>query len=238
MSLNFNRIANGNSFNYVVGLNFGELEGDKAFGIVKHYDTKGVEVKKVRLPITLETEMFAPFLNSLTLNPKIVNDDEEIEYVYAFQDRINNKTANTYGIAQGENNVLASFSGRTEKGNITMTGYGAKRNGEYDRLYTYYGSDYSATSFITDFYKFPFESLSVNDLDETSSGSIKYLSNVKEIRFEGDYQSYQVFNIEGRLISTGNTVKTISTQGWNKGIYIIKTISKLGKLNSKKILVN
>ncbi len=236
LSLNFNRIANGNTFNYVVGLNFGEVEGDKAFGIVKHYDTKGVEVKKVRLPITLETELFAPFLNALTLNPTIVNDDDKIEYVYAYQDRVNNKAANTYSIAQDENNLLASFSGRTEKGNITMSGYGTKRNGEYDRLYVYYGSDYSATSFITDFYKFPFESLAVNDIQKNKQ-SIKYLSNVKEIRVDYEYATYQVFNMNGNLISSGNSSKTIFTNGWNKGVYIIKTLDKQGKANTAKILV-
>ncbi|WP_291123319.1 T9SS type A sorting domain-containing protein [Empedobacter sp. UBA7620] len=234
LSLNFNRIANGNTFNYVVGLNFGEVEGDKAFGIVKHYDTKGVEVKKVRLPITLETELFAPFLNALTLNPTIVNDDDKIEYVYAYQDRVNNKAANTYSIAQDENNLLASFSGRTEKGNITMSGYGTKRNGEYDRLYVYYGSDYSATSFITDFYKFPFESLAVNDIQKNKQ-SIKYLSNVKEIRVDYEYATYQVFNMNGNLISSGNSSKTIFTNGWNKGVYIIKTLDKQGKANTAKI---
>ncbi len=236
LSLNMNRIPSDNSFNYVVGLNAGEMDGDKAFGLVKHYDAKGVEVKKVRLPITLETELFAPFLNALTLNPTIVNDDDKIEYVYAYQDRENGVAANTYGIAQDENNVLAMFSGRTERGNITTIGYGMNKKGEFDRLYAYYGSDYSATSFITDFYKFPFESLAVNDIQKNTQ-SIKYLSNVKEIRVDYDYETYQVFNMSGNLISSGNSSKTIFTNGWNKGVYVIKTIDKQGKANTAKILV-
>ncbi|MFV0144675.1 hypothetical protein OBJ68_04480 [Empedobacter falsenii] len=236
LSLNMNRIPSDNSFNYVVGLNAGEMDGDKAFGLVKHYDAKGVEVKKVRLPITLETELFAPFLNALTLNPTIVNDDDKIEYVYAYQDRENGVAANTYGIAQDENNVLAMFSGRTERGNITTIGYGMNKKGEFDRLYAYYGSDYSATSFITDFYKFPFESLAVNDIQKNTQ-SIKYLSNVKEIRVDYDYATYQVFNMSGNLISSGNSFKTIFTNGWNKGVYVIKTIDKQGKANTAKILV-
>ena len=236
LSLNLNRIANGTSYNYVVGLNYGEIEGDKAFGIVKHYDTKGEEIKKVRLPISPETELFAPFLNKLTLNPTIVNDDEKIEYVYAYQDRVNNIGANTYSIAQDENNVLASFSGRTEKGNITMSGYGTKRNGEFDRLYIYYGSDYSATSYNTDFYKFPFEALVVNDVQKNKH-SIHYLNNVKEIRIDYDYQTYQVYNMNGNLISSGNALKTIFTNGWEKGVYIVKTIDKQGQANTVKILV-
>ena len=236
LSLNMNRIPSDNSFNYVVGLNAGEMDGDKAFGLVKHYDAKGVEVKKVRLPITLETELFAPFLNALTLNPTIVNDDDKIEYVYAYQDRENGVAANTYGLAQDENNVLAMFSGRTERGNITTIGYGMNKKGEFDRLYAYYGSDYSATSFITDFYKFPFESLAVNDIQKNTQ-SIKYLSNVKEIRVDYDYETYQVFNMSGNLISSGNSSKTIFTNGWNKGVYVIKTIDKQGKANTAKILV-
>ena len=236
LSLNMNRIPSDNSFNYVVGLNAGEMDGDKAFGLVKHYDAKGVEVKKVRLPITLETELFAPFLNALTLNPTIVNDDDKIEYVYAYQDRENGVAANTYGIAQDENNVLAMFSGRTERGNITTIGYGMNKKGEFDRLYAYYGSDYSATSFITDFYKFPFESLAVNDIQKNTQ-SKKYLSNVKEIRVDYDYETYQVFNMSGNLISSGNSSKTIFTNGWNKGVYVIKTIDKQGKANTAKILV-
>ena len=236
LSLNMNRIPSDNSFNYVVGLNAGEMDGDKAFGLVKHYDAKGVEVKKVRLPTTLETELFAPFLNALTLNPTIVNDDDKIEYVYAYQDRENGVAANTYGIAQDENNVLAMFSGRTERGNITTIGYGMNKKGEFDRLYAYYGSDYSATSFITDFYKFPFESLAVNDIQKNTQ-SIKYLSNVKEIRVDYDYETYQVFNMSGNLISSGNSSKTIFTNGWNKGVYVIKTIDKQGKANTAKILV-
>ena len=236
LSLNFNRIPNGDSYNYVVGLNAGEMEGDKAFGLVKHYDTKGVEVKKVRLPISAETELFAPFLNQLTLDPRIVNNDDKIEYVYAYLDRQNNVGANTYSIAQDENNVLASFSGRTAKGNITMAGYGANRKGEFDRLYAYYGSDYSATSYVTDFYKFPFEVLGVNDITK-SNQSIKYLSNVNQITIGYDYSTYQVYNVNGNLVDTGKSVKTIYTNGWNKGVYFIKTIDKQGKANAAKILV-
>ena len=100
----------------------------------------------------------------------------------------------------------------------------------------YYGSDYSATSFITDFYKFPFESLAVNDIQKNTQ-SIKYLSNVKEIRVDYDYETYQVFNMSGNLISSGNSSKTIFTNGWNKGVYVIKTIDKQGKANTAKILV-
>ncbi|HAD79986.1 MAG TPA: hypothetical protein DCF99_12075 [Flavobacteriaceae bacterium] len=110
------------------------------------------------------------------------------------------------------------------------------KKGEFDRLYAYYGSDYSATSFITDFYKFPFESLAVNDIQKNTQ-SIKYLSNVKEIRVDYDYETYQVFNMSGNLISSGNSSKTIFTNGWNKGVYVIKTIDKQGKANTAKILV-
>ncbi|MGV0923027.1 hypothetical protein [Empedobacter tilapiae] len=236
LSLNFNRITNDNSYNYLFGLNFGELEGENAYGIVKHYDPKGKEVKKVRLPISNKTENFSPFLTSATLNPYIINSDDKIEYIYAYQDKINNKAANTYAIAQDENNLVALFGGRTEKGNVTGAGYLSNRKGKIDRIYTYYGSDYSATSYLTEFYKLPLETLAVNDVTKNNQ-SIKYLKNIKEIRIDYDYQTYQVYSIDGKLISNGNTVKTIFTNGWNKGIYIIKTIDKLGKSNTAKIVI-
>ena len=84
--------------------------------------------------------------------------------------------------------------------------------------------------------KFPFESLAVNDIQKNTQ-SIKYLSNVKEIRVDYDYETYQVFNMSGHLISSGNSSKTIFTNGWNKGVYVIKTIDKQGKANTAKILV-
>ena len=236
LSLNFNRITNENSYNYLFGLNFGELEGENAYGIVKYYDPKGKEVKKVRLPISNKTEKFSPFLTSATLNPYIINSDDKIEYIYAYQDKINNKAANTYAIAQDENNLVALFGGRTEKGNVTGAGYLSNRKGKIDRIYTYYGSDYSATSYLTEFYKLPLENLAVNDVTKNNQ-SIKYLNNIKEIRIDYDYQTYQVYSIDGKLISNGNTVKTIFTNGWNKGIYIIKTIDKLGKTNTAKIVI-
>ena len=43
--------------------------------------------------------------------------------------------------------------------------------------------------------------------------------------------------MNGNLISSGNSVQTIFTNGWNKGVYIIKTIDKQGKANTAKILV-
>lgn len=193
-------------------------------------------MNKVRLPVTNESERFSVFLTETTLDPKIVNDDDKIEYVYAYQDRINDVQANTYAIAQNENNIIADFSGRTEKGSITNAGYLLNRKGEYDRMYIYYGSNYSATSFLTEFYKLPMQTLSVNDIT-TSTQTIKYLSNVNQIRIDYDYQTYQVYSVNGNLISSGNSVQTIFTNGWNKGVYIIKTIDKQGKANTAKILV-
>ncbi|WP_334125113.1 hypothetical protein [Empedobacter brevis] len=236
LSLNFNRLSNGNSINYVFGLNYAELEGDKAYGLVKHYDSNGNEVKKVRLPISTKTERFAPFLTAATLDPFVVNSDDKIEYVYAYQDRVDNQLANTYTVAQDENRVIASFSGRTAKGNVTSAGYFTNRKGELNRLYIYYGGDYQATSFITDFYKLPLEILTVNDLIKNKQ-SIHYLNNVKEIRIDHDYQTYQVYTINGNLISSGNALKTILTNGWKKGVYIIKTLDRQGKSNTAKILV-
>lgn len=236
ITLDMNRIANGNTYNYVFGMGIPEKEGDKMYGVVKHFDVNGKEVKKIKLPVASTTELFKVFLTDVTLNPSIINNDDEIEYVYAFQDRENNKVANTYRIAQNENNVIADFSGRTEKGSITNAGYLFNRKGEYDRMYIFYGSDYSATSYLTDFYKLPMQTLSIADI-ASSKQSIKYLSNVNQIRVDYDYQSYQVYNMNGNLISSGNSAKTILTNGWNKGIYIIKTLDKQGKTNTAKILV-
>lgn len=193
-------------------------------------------MNKVRLPVTNESERFSVFLTETTLDPKIVNDDDKIEYVYAYQDRINDVQANTYAIAQDENNVIATFSGRTDKGNVNSAGYLTNRKGEFDRLYIYYGGDYSATSFLTEFYKLPMQTLKVNDISNAKQ-SIKYLSNVNQIRIDYDYQTYQVYSVNGNLISSGNSVQTIFTNGWNKGVYIIKTIDKQGKANTAKILV-
>ncbi|MFV0209441.1 hypothetical protein OBK13_09560 [Empedobacter falsenii] len=236
LTLDMNRIANGTTYNYVFGMGMPEIDGDKMYGVVKHFDNNGKEVKKVKLPLTSTTEKFKVFLTDVTLNPTIINDDNEIEYVYALQDRENNQIANTYRIAQNENNIIADFSGRTEKGSITNAGYLLNRKGEYDRMYIYYGSNYSATSFLTEFYKLPMQTLSVNDIT-TSTQTIKYLSNLNQVRIDYDYQTYQVYSVNGNLISSGNSVQTIFTNGWNKGVYIIKTIDKQGKANTAKILV-
>lgn len=114
LSLAVNRVSKDNSINYLIGLTYGERENDDFYGLVKHYDSKGAEVAKVRLPVGNTTERFAPFMTEGTLNPHVVNSDDEIEYVYAYQDRIDNVAANTYRVAQSDN-LLASFSGRTEK---------------------------------------------------------------------------------------------------------------------------
>lgn len=60
---------------------------------------------------------------------------------------------------------------------------------------------------------------------------------MNQIRIDYDYQTYQVYSVNGNLISSGNSVQTIFTNGWNKGVYIIKTIDKQGKANTAKILV-
>lgn len=235
LSLAVNRISKNNSINYLIGLTYGERENDDFYGLVKHYDSKGAEVAKVRLPVGNTTERFAPFMTEGTLNPHVVNSDDEIEYVYAYQDRIDNLAANTYRVAQSDN-LLASFSGRTEKGNINSAGYLMNKKGELDRMFIYYGSDYSATSILTEFYKFPFETLGVNDITKNTQ-LIKYLSNVNQIRIDYDYSTYQVYNVNGTLVDTGKSVKTIYTNGWNKGVYFIKTIDKQGKANAAKVLV-
>lgn len=103
-------------------------------------------------------------------------------------------------------------------------------------MFIYYGSDYSATSILTEFYKFPFETLGVNDITKNTQ-LIKYLSNVNQIRIDYDYSTYQVYNVNGTLVDTGKSVKTIYTNGWNKGVYFIKTIDKQGKANAAKVLV-
>lgn len=239
LSLSFNRLAVGNSFNYVVGLSYMEEEGRKSFGVLNYYDAKGDFQKKQRLTLTDRSQRFVPYLTQATLDPKVIDEDDALEFIYLdmHADPVSGKNVNKYWIAKSENDVLATFVGDNENGNISSIGYMTNRAGKYDRLYTFYGSQYSSTGFLTSFYQLPMKTLEVKEQVKTKQ-SIVYLSNRNEIVFQYNFNNYRVYSIDGRLITHGTSVKTLSTLGWSKGVYVVKTMDAVKGSNNAKIIVN
>ena len=50
------------------------------------------------------------------------------------------------------------------------------------------------------------------------------------------HQNNQVYNVNGNLVDTGKSVKTIYTNGWNKGVYFVQINDGKNQIN-KKIIV-
>ncbi len=124
----------------------------------------------------MTTEKFKVFLTRYTY-PTIINDDNEIEYVYALQDRENNQIANTYTIAENENKSSQIFLVEQKKEHKKCWIFVEQKGETRSYVVSIMDLIIQRQVSLTEFYKLPMQTLSVNYIT-TSTQTIKYLSNL------------------------------------------------------------
>lgn len=83
LSVYMGRKAQGNTFDYLIGLADNEIVGEIYYGVIKHYDRTGTETGKIRLPLGTDGPSdFIAALSNETLNPHTFDTDAAMDYMY------------------------------------------------------------------------------------------------------------------------------------------------------------
>lgn len=82
LSLSFDRTPAGDSYEYVFGLGSGEMIGDKLYGVVANYNTKGENTKRFRIELSNDVARFSTVVQGNMLNPYSIIADDQREFVY------------------------------------------------------------------------------------------------------------------------------------------------------------
>ncbi len=204
--------------------------------IVKSFNKDGEESNTYNLQVSNGNFAYYSILidNSL-LNPHLFNTDDEHEFFFSYQgltpegkfDKVH------YKIAASDKPAMLDFTYTEE--------YGDPFSGSfiYDphtllpiKLYIKYRNG------TTEFYDLPLRSGTDNITSEKEIKQSVYYNNVlKEISLDMDIKQAEIYNANGNLIYKGNA-KKISTMGFAKGLYIIKTVAANGEVTYNKLLAN
>lgn len=82
LSMAFERVPVGDSYQYVFGLGRGESADNTIYGGIAYYDTDGKMTKRIRIDLGERAALFSPVINSSTLNPYTFVADEKQEYLF------------------------------------------------------------------------------------------------------------------------------------------------------------
>ena len=235
LSLNFNRVPSGNSYQYLFGMPQLEVVGNNSFGKINYYGADGDYKKTVKLFLGEHAMAFTPLLYSDALTPNLYYTDNQPVYTYASRHFSNGKGYNVFRVARNESDIVFETEGDTTKGNVVGSQYIKAVTGEIKKLALLYstGNDY----LTIDFHNLPFSVL------KTDEGSIKNNLLVYVDRTSGTVswnvptQSYAVYSMSGNLVKQGVNSKSFSSAGLPKGVYILSVISAKGEKLTKRFIL-
>lgn len=235
----YDRIEKGDSYEYMfAATQASAFKDENGFWncIVKSFNKDGVETNTYNLQVSDGNFAYYYILidNSL-LNPHLFNTDDDYEFFFSYQgltpegkfDKVH------YKIAASNKPAMLDFTYTEE--------YGDPFGGSfmYDphtllptKLYIKYRNG------TTEFYNLPLRSGTDNITSQKEIKQSVYYNNVlKEISLDADIKQAEIYNSSGYLIYKGNA-KKISTIGFAKGLYVVKTISVNGEVVYNKIMAN
>lgn len=240
LTTNFDRFSNNGTYSYMLGTNNGikDVDTNKSYGIVNQASKDGVLEKENRIFIGYDPVGFSVVLNSDTLNPKVYNDDEDIEFSYVhFQKMpVGTKYYNTFSVSKGGDEVLFTKNGMGDVGDVKSSSFlRNKDNTKFTKLGVVYqvGNNPIITS---EFYDLPLsKTLAVNEIKNKAQVYVDKLNN--SLNWKDKAEEFQIFSMSGQLVKRGSNDNKTSMDGLEKGVYIIKLKYK-NKLVTSKFIAN
>ncbi|QCX53382.1 T9SS type A sorting domain-containing protein [Elizabethkingia sp. JS20170427COW] len=232
-----NRIPHGNSYSYLIGLATGITEEETSYGLIHQYSPNGELEKAIKLNISKEPYMFYPLLNSEYLNPKLINNDDDIEfsYIHKHKGMKGNTLYNQYSIAKASQNPIFELSGYGKEGDISGSGFIFDANWKPIKLGIVH--EVMNGSMVTKFFNLPLNNgqLSVQEVQKDQL-NFYYNHSQQTIGWKDRALQYEIYDMSGRIVKSRVHTSEVSISVLSKGVYIIKIRTDKGQYSHKFIV--
>ncbi|KEY19306.1 T9SS type A sorting domain-containing protein [Kaistella antarctica] len=235
LSLNFNRIPAGDSYDYLFGMPELEVVNDLSYGKINHYDKLGQFKKATKLSLGENVVNFTPLLYGEALTPNLYLNDGQPTYTYVSKHLVSGKGYNILRVAKSETDIIFEVQGDAAKGDLVGSRYMTNINDEIKNLALLYTTgDYNLT---IDFYDLPFSILSTQSTTIKNSLMV-YVDNANQaVRWNETSNSFAVYSMTGSLVRQGGKSDQVSTVGLPKGVYILMITTPKGEKLTKRFIL-
>lgn len=237
LSNSFNRIPQGNDFNYVIGLGEPDEENGNIYGVVNHYDRTGISTHRQKFLLPENTVLFQPILTRYSLLPNLFANDNKLYYSYVYKEMAGNgKVNNNLVISSDTENHLVEFRGDTSLGNVIGSTFLTDGNGVFNKMTVQYETGYD--QMLTQFYRLPFET-NLNVQNPSASAFSVYPNPAADVLNFGTavpVTAVKVYGFAGNLVHNQTVApyqKSINVSRLSAGVYIAVVSLKDG--SSKQI---
>ncbi len=144
-------------YEYVFGLGRAEETNNTTYGGIAHYDRNGKMVKRIRIDLGRDAQLFLPVIQSSALNPYMVVPDNQREYLFFYKKGASGgvKVQNGFGVAN-EEKILYSWESNETDGDMQTAGIKANDDETaISNLFVTFENIYGGLTHK--FYKLPFE---------------------------------------------------------------------------------
>ncbi len=235
LSIYYNRMPADSSYQYLIGLSNSSVVDGTTFGLINKYSPAGELTDKVQLNVGPSASYFYPLLNTDNMQPKVFNQDDDMEYCYVYGFKYAGSTTiyTSFNVAKDSETPLLTVNGNPTFGNITSSGFLRDDSGKINKLHVSYVKS-GLLKNTTEFYDVPFASSSINQ--STNDATRVYYNRLShEIVLDQTVKSFAIYNATGQKVRSGSN-QLIKTAGWNKGLYVVKCLTEKGSVTQKIIL--
>ncbi len=235
LSLNFNRMTVGASYEYLFGMPDLEVVGHISYGKINHYDAQGQMKKITKLSLGEHAVNFTPLLYTQAITPNLYLNDGQPTYTYASKHLSNGKGYNIFRVAKNETEIIFETQGDATKGNVVGSQYILDVNNQIKKLALLYttGDD----NLTIDFHNVPFTVLKTLESSVKNNLQVYVDKSSNIVRWNQASFGYAIHSMTGSLIRQGSKGTSFSSAGLPKGVYLLTiTTSKGEKLTKRFIL--
>ena len=235
LSLNFNRMPMGDSYDYLFGMPALEEVGAQSFGTINHYDHLGQFKKATKLSLGENVLNFTPLLYAQAMTPNLYLNYNQPTYTYVTKHLANGKGYNILRVAKSETEIIFEAQGNPTKGDLVGSSYITDINDNIKKLALLYTTgDYTMT---IDFHDLPFTALSTQSNSLKNSLLVYVDKTSNTVRWNETSNSFAVYSMSGSLIRQGGKGASFSAAGLPKGVYVLMITTPKGEKLTKRFIL-
>ncbi|QOW09208.1 T9SS type A sorting domain-containing protein [Kaistella flava (ex Peng et al. 2021)] len=235
LSLNFNRMPVGDSYDYLFGMPDLDVVGAQSFGKINHYDSQGQFKKATKLSLGENVMNFTPLLYDQAMTPNLYLNDNQPTYTYVSKHLAGGKAYNILRVAKNETEIIFEAQGDNTKGDLVGSSYITDSNDNIKKLALLYTTgNYNMT---IDFHDLPFTALNTQSTSLKNSLLVYVDKTSNTVRWNETSNSYAVYSMSGSLIRQGGKGESFSTAGLPKGVYVLMITTPKGEKLTKRFIL-